>query len=93
LKQLGFGSDGCVYLVLDPGLQKKFVIKEIDYIEKPKTAMREIPILYQNINNNHIIHYFSLFTENSKQYILMEYCEGGNLDEYISHHDKIMEKV
>ena len=93
LNQIGFGSFGITYLCHEEKLNKNFVIKEFlcerldesenkAFFEKFKD---EINILFdlhhQNVVN---IYDYYLNEEDKKAFYVMEYIDGGNIEEYLS---------
>ena len=87
LKELGKGGYGKVSLVLNNLDNKYYALKEIlikdeDNINNIKN---EINII-SKFNNNNIVKYYNSYKENDKYYILMEYCDGQNLKDYINKH-------
>lgn len=93
LNQIGFGSFGITYLCHEEKLNKNFVIKEFlcerldesenkAFFEKFKD---EINILFdlhhQNVVN---IYDYYLNEEDKKSFYVMEYIDGGNIEEYLS---------
>lgn len=94
--QLGRGSFGETILVKDPTIDELFVIKKfspIDFIkDDPKLKenffnkfLQETRILYKTYHKN-IIRIFSHYYYESQQaaYIIMEYVEGQNIEDYIN---------
>ena len=86
LKELGRGSFGVVYLVVNSISNGNFVLKRINIGHlNPKyqqAALREVEILKQ-IDHPNIIKYFSSYIENNTLSIITEYAEGGDLYQYL----------
>ena len=78
--KLGKGNFGIVYKVLNKEDNKYYAMKEIS--EFDESIINEINIL-SNINNHNVVKYYSSFEHNDKLYILMEYCENGDLRKFI----------
>ena len=86
LSKLGQGSFGIVYKVrrkIDKGV---YVLKQINISQMNaklrKEALNEVKIL-NSLNNSYIVRYHESFVEQNNLYIIMEFCEGGDLAQYI----------
>jgi serine/threonine protein kinase len=82
IKELGEGGQGRTYLVkdLDSTSDKKFVLKMLKTpkgIERLKKEIKAINIL----NHNKILKIKDYCLNDDYQYMVSEYCEGGNLEE------------
>ena len=84
-ERIGIGSYGRVYKVLKDN--KIYVLKEIPLnmgnLNNPKpekiaTVQNEAEIL-SSLNNKYIVKFYESFKQNQNIYIVMEYCEGGDL--------------
>ena len=93
LNQIGFGSFGITYLCHEEKLNKKFVIKEFlcerldenenrAFFEKFKY---EIDILF-DLHHQNIVNIYDYYfnEEDKKAFYVMEYIDGGNIEEYLS---------
>ena len=69
---------------------KEIEIKKVDNINILKN---EINILSKFNNNNNIIKYYDSYKDNGKYYILMEYCDGNNLKDFINKYIKNNELI
>ena len=94
LNQIGFGSFGITYLCHEEKLNKKFVIKEFlcerldenenrAFFEKFKD---EIDILF-DLHHQNIVNIYDYYfnEEDKKTFYVMEYIDGGNIEEYLSN--------
>ena len=86
-KELGKGNFGKVYLVTSKITNKVYAMKEIKFDRYKSDSQRasvqkEIKLL-ENMNHPHVITYFSSFVENNNFYIVLEYLNGGSLDDKI----------
>ena len=94
LNQIGFGSFGITYLCHEEKLNKKFVIKEFlcerldenenrAFFEKFKY---EIDILF-DLHHQNIVNIYDYYfnEEDQKTFYVMEYIDGGNIEEYLSN--------
>ena len=84
-ERIGIGSYGRVYKVLKDN--QIYVLKEIPLnignLNNPKpeklaTVQNEADIL-SSLNNKYIVKFYESFKQNQNIYIVMEYCEGGDL--------------
>jgi len=86
-KMLGKGSFGSVffgYYALDQNIQ--VAIKQIPMQDLTKSQMdiltREIKTMKAVVHKN-IVRLYEAFKTKNSLYIMMEYCNGGNLENYI----------
>ena len=93
LENLGIGSYGVVYKVskLNNNIENIYVIKQIPLKglneNKIKEVKQEAKIL-SSIKSSFVVKYFDSFEENNILNIVMEYCEGGDLEKLIEKHKK-----
>ena len=95
IKELGNGGYGKVNLVLNNLDNKYYALKEIIIKEEEdniNTTKNEINIL-SKFNCNNIIKYYDSYKDNNKFYILMEYCDGQNLKDFIEEYNKKKELI
>ena len=87
IQELGKGGFGRVIKVLNKLDNKYYALKEILIREETendiKNYQKEADIL-SKFNCENIVKYYDSFKENEKFYILMEYCDGENLKEFIN---------
>ena len=96
IKELGYGSYGRVYQVLDEKENKYYALKKIEF----KEFSEEESNLYENeakllssIKNEHIVKYYDSSKDDDFFYILMEYCEGLDLKKFIKQYKSKNEKI
>ena len=96
IKELGHGAFGKVYQVLNEKENKYYALKKIELIEFCEEELE----LYENeakllssINNAHIVKYYNSSKDNEFFYILMEYCEGSDLKQFIKEYKSKNEKI
>jgi NIMA (never in mitosis gene a)-related kinase len=94
VKEIGSGSFGRAYLVqINPqapkanGKDKQLVLKEIDLsgqnAQQRAAAEVEVKVL-SSLKHPYIVKYWESFTSREKLCIVMDYCEGGDLWQYIA---------
>ncbi|MCQ2821164.1 MAG: protein kinase [archaeon] len=104
LNELGRGAFSTVYKVQSFRNNNIYCVKRInlptnsakDDLMKTETEL-EILKKISNENNRHIIQYYDHYTENGYMYIIMEYCEFGDLYSLLhsvkKHHLYIQEDI
>ena len=91
IKELGKGAFGKVNLVLNNLDNKYYALKEIKIKDEKNINSIENEInIISKFNCNNIVKYYDSFKEKDKYYILMEYCDGQNLKNYIDEYKKII---
>eukprot|EP01055_Gregarina_sp_Pseudo9_P005693 Gregarina_sp_Pseudo_9__5692@NODE_812_length_2181_cov_12_267507_g763_i0_p1_GENE_NODE_812_length_2181_cov_12_267507_g763_i0NODE_812_length_2181_cov_12_267507_g763_i0_p1_ORF_typecomplete_len684_score2_06Pkinase/PF00069_25/2_1e72Pkinase/PF00069_25/9_8e02Pkinase/PF00069_25/1_3e03Pkinase_Tyr/PF07714_17/3_3e57Pkinase_Tyr/PF07714_17/6e03Kinaselike/PF14531_6/8_2e16Pkinase_fungal/PF17667_1/1_5e12WaaY/PF06176_11/0_00022Kdo/PF06293_14/0_00031APH/PF01636_23/0_017APH/PF01636_23/2_1e03PIP49_C/PF12260_8/0_0041D len=83
-----FGSVHKVRLKADPSAV--LVWKQLDYQrmpEKEKKQLQQEVQLLQTLEHPHVVRYLGKINDktNSHIYLLMEYCDGGDLSKYLDH--------
>uniref|UniRef100_A0A8C6HW94 non-specific serine/threonine protein kinase n=1 Tax=Mus spicilegus TaxID=10103 RepID=A0A8C6HW94_MUSSI len=89
IKVIGEGSFGKVYLAKDKSESSHCVIKEIS-LTKEKEASKNEVILLARMEHPNIVTFFSSFQENGRLFIVMEYCDGGDLMQRIQRQRGVM---
>ncbi|XP_027629883.1 serine/threonine-protein kinase Nek5 [Tupaia chinensis] len=82
IKAIGEGAFGKAYLAKGKLDSKQCVIKEINFAKMPireKEASQKEVILLAKMKHPNIVTFFDSFQESSSLYIVMEYCDGGDL--------------
>uniref|UniRef100_I3MFD0 non-specific serine/threonine protein kinase n=1 Tax=Ictidomys tridecemlineatus TaxID=43179 RepID=I3MFD0_ICTTR len=80
IKIIGEGAFGKAYLAKEKLDSKHCVIKEINFMPiQDKEASKKEVILLAKMKHPNIVTFFSSFQENSRLFIVMEYCDGGDL--------------
>ncbi|XP_063648657.1 serine/threonine-protein kinase Nek5 isoform X2 [Pan troglodytes] len=82
IKAIGQGAFGKAYLAKGKSDSKHCVIKEINFEKMPiqeKEASKKEVILLEKMKHPNIVAFFSSFQENGRLFIVMEYCDGGDL--------------
>ncbi|XP_040482366.1 serine/threonine-protein kinase Nek1 isoform X4 [Ursus maritimus] len=82
LQKIGEGSFGKAILVKSTEDGRQYVIKEINISKmsnkEREESRREVAVL-ANMKHPNIVQYRESFEENGSLYIVMDYCEGGDL--------------
>jgi NIMA (never in mitosis gene a)-related kinase len=86
VKQVGKGSFGKVFLVQHKGKRRFYVLKSIPMTDQKETetAIKEVKML-QMFNSPFIVKYHESFKEKNFLYIIMEYCDDGDLNGYFQY--------
>ncbi|XDC78725.1 hypothetical protein R6Z07F_009898 [Ovis aries] len=82
IKAIGEGAFGKAYLAKRKSDSEPCVIKEINFEKMPiqgKEASKKEVILLAEMKHPNIVTFFNSFQENNRLFIVMEYCDGGDL--------------
>ncbi|NXB16839.1 NEK5 kinase, partial [Rhagologus leucostigma] len=82
IKKIGEGSFGKIFLAKGKMDNEPCVIKEINLTKMPvkeKEASEKEVILLAKMKHANIVTFYASFQEKNKLYIVMEYCDGGDL--------------
>ncbi|NXS75624.1 NEK5 kinase, partial [Pandion haliaetus] len=82
IKKIGEGSFGKIFLAKGKVDNEQCVIKEINLTKMPvkeKEASRTEVILLAKMKHANIVTFYASLQEKNKLYIVMEYCDGGDL--------------
>lgn len=93
---IGKGSFANVYKAVKySDHNKKFVaLKIIDRKKLNLILQKHVKfeiILLQKLNHPNIVKFYETFSNEDSIFISLEYCSGGNLQQYIRKHDKVSE--
>ena len=83
---LGKGSYGTVYKVQKKNTNEIYVIKQIPInclSQKEISEVRQEAKILSSINSDFVVKYYDSFEENNKINIVMEYCDEGDLNNFI----------
>ena len=89
LKQIGRGNFGKIYKIKRKSDNKVLIWKELDYSQmnskEKEQIVTEVNILSE-LNHQNIVKYYDRIIDkkNSRIYIIMEYCEGGDISQIIN---------
>ncbi|XP_075582292.1 serine/threonine-protein kinase Nek5 [Pelecanus crispus] len=82
IKKIGEGSFGKIFLAKGKVDNEQCVIKEINLTKMPvkeKEASQKEVILLAKMKHANIVTFYASLQEENKLYIVMEYCDGGDL--------------
>ncbi|XP_025929477.1 serine/threonine-protein kinase Nek5 [Apteryx rowi] len=82
IKEIGEGSFGKVFLAKGKVNNEQCVIKEINLTKMPvkeKEASQKEVLLLAKMKHANIVTFYTTLQEKNKLYIVMEYCDGGDL--------------
>ena len=95
-KRLGVGSYGTVYQVSHKDSNQIYVIKQISIYDLTQEEISNVKMeakILKTINSKYVVKYFDSFEENNHLNIVMEYCNGGDLGEYLESKKEKNEKI
>ena len=90
-ERLGVGSYGTVYKVKKKNSNDIYVIKQISLLGLVKQQINEYKLeasILSSIKSNYVVKYYDSFEENNNLNIVMEYCDGGDLYQFIEEKKK-----
>ncbi|KAK9758128.1 hypothetical protein RND81_01G209100 [Saponaria officinalis] len=90
--KIGSGSFAVVWRSKHRHLGTEFAIKEIDKKHLNDNLLKEIEIL-RNVVHPNIIRLFDAIETEERIFLVLEYCDGGDLGEYIQKHGRVSEDV
>ena len=89
---LGKGTYGIVYKVQKINTNSVYVIKQIPLSglsEKERNEVEQEAKILHLINSNYVVKYYDSFKENDNLNIVMEYCDGGDLNDFLIEKKKL----
>jgi NIMA (never in mitosis gene a)-related kinase len=89
--ELGKGTYGTVYKAKNKIDNNIYVIKQISLEGLTKPQKEEVKLeseILKKIKSKYVVKYYDSFEEDNKLNIVMEYCECGDLGEYIENKKK-----
>ena len=90
-KQLGKGSYGVVFKVTKKNDKNIYVIKQIPLTGLAEKQISEVKLeakILSSIKSKYVVKYYDSFEEKNNLNIVMEYCDGGDLNDYIESQKK-----
>ncbi|KFR17162.1 Serine/threonine-protein kinase Nek5, partial [Opisthocomus hoazin] len=78
IKKIGEGSFGKIFLAKGKVDNEQCVIKEINLTKEKEASQKEV-ILLAKMKHANIVTFYASLQEKNKLYIVMEYCDGGDL--------------
>ena len=98
LKKLGVGKFASAYLVSketessnDSQQNNLYVIKQISTFGSTQEEIKTFKVeanLLSEIKSNYVVKFFDSFEENDNLNIVMEYCDGGDLEQFLNDKKK-----
>ena len=82
MKVLGRGGAGTVFLVKSFADGEFYALKQIP--KKEGKSQLNMRYYKKMIEHPHVVKFYETFSDDRNDYLVSEYCEGGNLGEYIS---------
>lgn len=94
VKEIGKGSTGTVYEAFNTLNRKKVAVKSISSKKLENKRLydnfkRELQLL-QRLNHENIIKIVGLEKTVNNTYLILEYCNGGSLFEYLLYHNNVL---
>jgi serine/threonine protein kinase len=82
-------------LVEDPIDQEKYAIKSMPNDSNPESILKEMSFAFDsNMTSPFLLKYHGVFMENGYTHIIMEFCDNGNLEDWIENlTEQLDEKV
>ena len=90
-KELGKGTYGIVYKATKKDDNKICVIKQISLQGLNQAQKNEVKLeseILKSINSKYVVKYYDSFEEENNLNIVMEYCESGDLNDFIENQKK-----
>ena len=88
-KQLGKGTYGVVYKVKKRDDNKIYVLKQISLVGLTSSQKDEVKLeakVLSKIKSKYVVKYYDSFEEDGKLNIIMEYCDNGDLNDFLERH-------
>ena len=85
-EKLGIGSYGTVYKVINKNTNNIYVIKQISLFGLSKEEIKDVKLeakILSSIKSVYVVRYLESFEEKNFLNIVMEYCDGGDLGQFI----------
>jgi len=95
-KKLGIGSYGTVYKVTKKNTNIFYVIKQISLFGLTPDEIKDVNLeakILSSINSKYVVKYYDSFEEKNFLNIVMEYCDGGDLGQFIEEKKALNEPI
>jgi serine/threonine protein kinase len=93
IKVLGRGGMSTVYLTKDKRLNKYWAVKEVNNSFRNQIDLLAEPNILKQLNHSGIPKIIDIFNENDNLYIVEDYIEGKNLEQYIKMNANISDNT
>ena len=90
-QRLGVGSYGTVYKAKKKNTDEIYVIKQISLLGLVSQQINEYKLeasILSSIQSNYVVKYYDSFEEQNNLNIVMEYCDGGDLYQFLEEKKK-----
>lgn len=90
-EKIGTGSYGVVYKVLNLNDKQIYVLKQISLFGLNKSQIQDVKneaTILSKLSSHWIVKYYDSFEENGTLAIIMEYCDAGDLSNYLNNMGK-----
>ena len=95
-KKLGIGSYGTVYKVTKKNTNDFYVIKQISLFGLTPDEIKDVNLeakILSSINSKYVVKYYDSFEEKNFLNIVMEYCDGEDLGQFIEEKKALNEPI
>ena len=85
--KIGVGSFGTVYKAAKKGDKQYYVVKVISLFNMSPKEINDVENeakILSSINSLYIVKYYESFIEDTDLFIVMEHCDGGDLQKYFN---------
>lgn len=96
IEKLGEGAFGAAYKVMNIQDNKVCVIKQINIKDRKKEELESIKKeanILSSLNSEYVVKYYDSFKDKESFNIVMEYCEGLDLRNFINDHRESKKKI
>ena len=88
IKEIGKGQFGTVYVAQSEEDQKQYAVKcvnrnQIDGNPMLKRLLKTEVRVMNNIHHTNIMHLFDFLESSNNYYLIMQYCNNGDLEDYM----------
>jgi len=94
--KIGTGSYGVVFKAQKRGDKQYCVVKQIPLLNMEKHQIQEVKNeskIMATLSSEFVVKYYDSFIENKNLYIIMEYCDGGDLCNFLNIQAKLKKSM